>query len=115
MHTDIADHIARFPGHTQVQLKELHHFIDSKVPNLTQKMGYGIPTFQLRDKNFIHYAGHSKHIGLYPGAKAIAHFANAFERRGYKYSKGAVQFPINQELPQDLILEILTYLLSRMP
>ncbi len=113
MHTDIADHIARFPAYTQVQLKDLHHFIDSKVPNLTQKMGYGIPTFQLNGKNFIHYAGYSKHIGLYPGAKAIAHFAAEFETRGYKYSKGAVQFPINQELPQDLILEILTYLLER--
>ena len=113
MHTDIADHIARFPVHAQVQLKELHHFIDSKVPNLTQKMGYGIPTFQLNGKNFIHYAGYSKHIGLYPGAKAIAHFAGEFETRGYKYSKGAVQFPINQELPKDLILEIFTYLLER--
>ena len=113
MHTDIADHIARYPAHTQVQLKELHHFIDSKVPSLTQKIGYGIPTFQLNGKNFIHYAGYSKHIGLYPGAKAIAHFASEFETRGYKYSKGAVQFPINQEIPQDLILEILTYLLNR--
>jgi uncharacterized protein YdhG (YjbR/CyaY superfamily) len=113
MHPDIAAHIARFPEHAQAQLKELHFFIDSKVPDMTQKMGYGIPTFQLQGKNFIHYAGYSKHIGLYPGAKAIAHFADEFEARGYKYSKGAVQFPINQELPSDLILEILTYLLDR--
>lgn len=113
MHPDIQAHIAQFPTHAQAQLKELHHFIDSKVPNLTQKIGYGIPTFQLNGKNFIHYAGYSKHIGLYPGAKAIAHFAGDFETRGYKYSKGAVQFPIKQELPQDLILEILTFLLDR--
>ncbi len=113
MHPDIADHIARFPEHAQVQLKNLHHFIAANVPNLTQKMGYGIPTFQWNGKNFIHYAGYSKHIGLYPGAKAIAHFAGEFERRGYKYSKGAVQFPINQELPLELVLEILTYLLNQ--
>ena len=113
MHPDIAAHIARFPLHAQVQLKELHVFIDSKVPDMTQKMGYGIPTFQLQGKNFIHYAGYSKHIGLYPGSKAIAHFAVEFEARGYKYSKGAVQFPIIQALPLDLILEILTYLLNR--
>jgi uncharacterized protein YdhG (YjbR/CyaY superfamily) len=50
---------------------------------------------------------------LYPGAKAIAHFANEFAARGYKFSKGAVQFPIHEALPFDLILEILTYLLNR--
>lgn len=113
MHPDIAANIARFPEHAQEQLKELHFFIDSKVPNLTQKMAYGIPTFQLDGKNLIHYAGYSKHIGLYPGAKGIAAFATEFEARGYKFSKGAVQFPVNQALPFDLILEIITYLLNR--
>ena len=113
MHPDIEKHIAQFPEHTQLKLKELHAFINAEVPGLTQKMAYGIPTFQRNGKNFIHYAGYSKHIGLYPGSKVIAHFAVEFEARGYKYSKGAVQFPINQALPLDLILEILTYLLNR--
>ena len=113
MHPDIEAHIAQFPAHAQVQLKELHHFIDSKVPNLAQKMGYGIPTFQLNGKNFIHYAGHSKHIGLYPGAKAIAHFSSAFAAKGYKYSKGAVQFSLKEELPLDLVQDILNYLQNK--
>jgi uncharacterized protein YdhG (YjbR/CyaY superfamily) len=112
MHPDIAAHIARFPSHIQEKLNALHAFLVHHLPEATQKMGYGIPTFQIQGKNFIHYAGYSKHIGLYPGSKAIAHFASEFERRGYKYSKGAVQFPNNQAIPQDLILEILVYLLS---
>jgi uncharacterized protein YdhG (YjbR/CyaY superfamily) len=113
MHPDIEAHIAQFPAHAQVQLKELHNFIESKVPNLTQKIGYGIPTFQLKGKNLIHYAGYSKHIGLYPGAKAIAHFSREFEARGYHYSKGAVQFPLKEALPLELIQDILTYLQNR--
>ncbi|MEY5001933.1 MAG: hypothetical protein RLZZ211_1969 [Bacteroidota bacterium] len=110
MHPEIAAHIARFPSHIQEKLNAMHAFLVQHLPEATQKIGYGIPTFQVQGKNFIHYAGYSKHIGLYPGAKAIAHFAGEFEKRGYKYSKGAVQFPSNQALPQDLILEILTYL-----
>jgi uncharacterized protein YdhG (YjbR/CyaY superfamily) len=113
MHPDIVAHIAQFPAHAQVQLKELHHFIDAKVPNLTQKIGYGIPTFQRNDKNFIHYAGHSKHIGLYPGAKAIAHFAPVFAERGFKFSKGAVQFPLKEVLPLQLVQDILDYLQNK--
>lgn len=110
MHPDIAAHIAHFPAHTQEQLKALHAHIEKQIPGLTQKIGYGIPTFQLNGKNFIHYAGYSKHIGLYPGAKAIAHFATIFEQRAYKYSKGAVQFNLKEELPYALISQILAYL-----
>ena len=113
MHPDIEAHIAQFPAHAQVQLKELHHFIDSKVPNLTQKIGYGIPTFQLNGKNFIHYAGYSKHIGLYPGAKAITYFSKEFAARGFKYSKGAVQFSLKEELPLDLVKDILFFLQNK--
>jgi len=112
MHPDIAAHIAQFPEHAQVQLKVLHHFIEAKVPKLTQKIGYGIPTFQLNGKNLIHYAGYSKHIGLYPGSKAIAHFSREFEARGLKYSKGAVQFSLKEALPLDLVQDILDHLLK---
>ncbi|MFM8595744.1 MAG: iron chaperone [Flavobacteriales bacterium] len=113
MHPEIAAHIAQFPAHTQEKLKALHAFICDQVPGLTEKMAYGIPTFQLNGKNFIHYAGHSKHIGLYPGSKGIAAFTAAFEQRKFKYSKGAVQFPLKEELPLDLVAEILGYLINK--
>jgi uncharacterized protein YdhG (YjbR/CyaY superfamily) len=113
MHPDIVKHIAQFPEHTQLKLKELHAFINAEVLGLTQKMAYGIPTFQRNGKNFIHYAGYSKHIGLYPGAKGIAAFAAEFEKRNYKYSKGAVQFSLKEELPLDLVAQIISYLLQK--
>jgi uncharacterized protein YdhG (YjbR/CyaY superfamily) len=113
MQPDIEKHIAQFPEHTQLKLNELHAFIDAEVPGLTQKMAYGIPTFQRNGKNFIHYAGYSKHIGLYPGAKGIAAFAAEFEKRNYKYSKGAVQFSLKEELPLDLVAQIICYLLQK--
>lgn len=111
MHLEIEAHIAQFPAHTQEKLKALHAFICKQVPGLTEKMAYGIPTFQWKGKNFIHYAGYSKHIGLYPGSRAIASFSTSFEKKKYKYSKGAVQFPLKEDLPLDLVEEILSYLL----
>lgn len=113
MHPDIEAHIAQFPAHTQDQLRALHAFIEKQIPGLTQKIGYGIPTFQRDGKNFIHYAGYSKHIGLYPGAKAIAHFATIFQQLDLKYSKGAVQFNLKQGLPFALIAQILDYIYKK--
>lgn len=113
MNPEIAAHIARFPIHIQEKLNVLHAFIEQNLPEPTQKMAYGIPTFQVNGKNLIHYAGYSKHIGLYPGAKGIAAFAAEFEARGYQYSKGAVQFPLKAELPLDLVQDILVYLQNK--
>ena len=113
MHPYIAAHIAQCPEHIQVQLSAWHAFILDEVPGLTQKIAYGIPTFQLNGKNFIHFAGYSKHIGLYPGAKGIAAFSAEFEKRNYKFSKGAVQFPVKEALPLDLVQDILDYLLFK--
>lgn len=54
--------------------------------------------------NIIHFAAHKKHIGLYPGYKAIEYFADRLSE--YKTSKGAVQFPYDKPLPLELIAEI---------
>jgi len=35
------------------------------------------------------------------------------EKRGYKYSKGAVQFSLKEELPLDLVAQIIGYLLQK--
>lgn len=45
-----------------------------------------------------------KHIGLYPGAKAIENFSDRLTE--YKTSKGAVQLPYSKPLPLSLIAEI---------
>jgi hypothetical protein len=60
------------------------------------KMSYGIPTLAL-GKNVFHFAAFKAHIGLYPGAAAIEVFAAALAK--YKTSKGAIQIPLDQEIP----------------
>lgn len=45
-----------------------------------------------------------KHIGLYPGDKAVAHFADCLTE--YKTSKGTIQLPYDKPLPLQLIAEI---------
>ena len=62
-----------------------------------------MPTFW-KGRNIIHFAPAKKHIGLYPGAEAVAFFAPLLT--GYKTSKGAIQLPNDRELPLELIAEI---------
>ena len=64
---------------------------------------WSMPTYW-KKHNIIHFAAAKKHIGLYPGAKAMEHFLDRLTE--YKTSKGAVQFPYAKPLPLELIAEM---------
>jgi uncharacterized protein YdhG (YjbR/CyaY superfamily) len=55
----------------------------------------------------VYFAGYKNHIGFYPCASGIEVFKDEFT--GYKWSKGAVQFPLDKPLPVTLIKKIVTY------
>ena len=96
-----------FPEQTQLILENLKIFIQNLLPESTLSINYGIPTFKIKDKNVIHFGGFKNHIGLYPGAEAVEVFAERL--KDFKTSKGAIQFPLKEELPFDLIKEIVEF------
>ena len=68
------------PSHGEDQLRHTHVFLNG---------------------NLVHFAAFKKHIGFYPTSSAIAAFEQ--ELSPYKWSKGAVQFPMDKPLPLDLV------------
>ena len=103
-------YINAFPGEIQKKLHALRDLIRTTISELTEGMGYGIPSYKLKGRNFIHFAGYQKHIGLYPGPKAVSYFADKL--LNYKTSKGAVQFPLDDDLPLNLIKEIVLWCMT---
>jgi|JI9StandDraft_2_1071091.scaffolds.fasta_scaffold19948_3 uncharacterized protein YdhG (YjbR/CyaY superfamily) len=106
MHTTIDDYIASFPIQTQKALKEIRAFIRIAAPDAEEKISYAIPTFHLNG-NLVHFAGFKNHIGFYPGPSGIEAFKKKLSR--YKGAKGSVQFPLNESIPYDLIIEIVQF------
>ena len=96
-----------FPEETQIILENLKNFIQNLLPESELCINYGIPTFKMKGKNVIHFAGFRNHIGLYPGSEVIEIFAEKLKK--YKTSRGTVQFPLTEELPFDLIQEIVEF------
>lgn len=62
-----------------------------------------MPTFR-SSENIIHFAATKHHLGLYPTTGPIEKLAT--ELQGYKTSKGAIQFPYDQPLPEALVRQI---------
>jgi len=61
----VEEYIETFEQNTKKTLIEIRNFIKSKVPEATEKISYGIPTFYLHG-NLIHYAAFKDHYGLFP-------------------------------------------------
>lgn len=102
----IDEYIAGFPAATQKLLEQMRAVIKKAAPAAEEAMKYGIPTFVLNG-NLVHFAGYKAHIGFYPAPDGIKTFEK--ELAAYKSSKGAVQFPLDEPMPLDLITKIVKF------
>jgi uncharacterized protein YdhG (YjbR/CyaY superfamily) len=105
-YSSIDEYIGSFPSDLQKKLIEIRRIIKKNAPDATERISYRMPTFYLNG-NLVHFAGYSKHIGFYPTPNGIEAFKGEF--KDYKYSKGAVQFPLDEPLPVDLIKRIVRF------
>jgi uncharacterized protein YdhG (YjbR/CyaY superfamily) len=105
--SSIDDYIAEFPPETQEVLKELRSLIKASAPDATETISYAIPTFDLKGKHLVHFAGFKNHIGFYPTASGIDAFME--ELKTYKSGRGSVQFPLAKPLPRDLISRMVEF------
>lgn len=102
----IDQYIEQFSDSTKDKLIALRKLIHEEAPGVVEKMSWKMPTFYLHG-NLVHFAVFKKHIGLYPGPDAIESFKQ--QLTAYKTSKGAVQFPIDQPIPLDLVRDMVRY------
>ena len=103
---EVDAYISQFPGEVGKILEKLREMILAAAPEAKERIAYGMPTYTMKT-NLIHFAGYKKHIGLYPTPDGIEAFKA--ELAPYKNSKGAVQFPLNQPMPWDLIEKIIQF------
>jgi uncharacterized protein YdhG (YjbR/CyaY superfamily) len=99
-------YIATFPAEMQARLQELRATIRAAAPEAEEVISYQMPTFRLHG-NLVHFAAFKGHIGFYPTSSGIAAFQERLAR--YKSSKGAVQFPLDEPLPLDLVAEMVRF------
>lgn len=102
----IDEYISGCEEKVQPVLRELRKIISEEAPDALEKISYKMPTYYLKG-NLVHFAAQTKHIGFYPAPSGIEAFR--YELKGYKTSKGAIQFPLDKPLPLELIRKIVRF------
>lgn len=98
---EIDQYISQFPEAVQIRLQQVRDIILKWAPEAEEQMAYGMPGYKTHGKPLVYFAGYKNHIGFYATPSGHAQFAE--ELSTYKQGKGSVQFPLNEELPVNLI------------
>ena len=102
----VDEYLSAFPAATRKILQEVRQTIKKAAPQAEEVISYNMPAFKLHGV-LVYYAAYQKHIGFYPTPSAIKAFQK--ELAQYESSKGAVQFPIDQPMPVELITKIVHF------
>jgi uncharacterized protein YdhG (YjbR/CyaY superfamily) len=102
----VDEYIKAFPRPVREKLEALRSCIREAAPEATERISYGMPTFYL-EGNLVHFAGFKGHIGFYPTPSGTSEFRERLAP--YKHAKGSVQFPLDEDLPLDLVRQIVEF------
>jgi uncharacterized protein YdhG (YjbR/CyaY superfamily) len=109
MTLEFETYFAAFPQQTKDMLLEMYDIVKAVLPEAQEKISYGMPCFYQK-QNVVYFAAFKNHIGFYPTASGVKAFEN--ELVGLKFSKGAIQFPLDKAIPEKLIQKIVLYRLE---
>jgi uncharacterized protein YdhG (YjbR/CyaY superfamily) len=102
----VDEYISTFPASTKKILQQVRKTIKAAAPQAEDVISYNMPASKLNGI-LVYYAAYEKHIGFYPTGSGIKVFED--QLGDYKYSKGAIQFPIDKPMPVDLITKIVKF------
>lgn len=103
----VDEYISSFPEETQKTLQSIRETIRNSALEAEESISYGMPAYKLNKKPLVYFAAFKNHIGFY--ATPTGHKEFAEELSKYKQGKGSVQFPINGQMPLDLIERIVKF------
>ncbi|MDK2899116.1 MAG: hypothetical protein PWQ10_303 [Patescibacteria group bacterium] len=105
--TVIGEYFEKIGVSEKAELERIREIVNTTVPEAEEIISYDMPAFNYRGKYLIGFYVFNKHISLFPTAKPI----NAMRSKlgNYKLSKGAIEFTLENTIPESLIRKLIMY------
>ena len=99
----VDDYLARvLSDDARVSLARLREIIHEEIPQAQEVISYGMPAFKLKGP-VVWFGAFKNHCSFFAGY-TVGEFAD--ELKGYKTSKGTIQFSPGKPLPESLVRAI---------
>jgi uncharacterized protein YdhG (YjbR/CyaY superfamily) len=99
----IQEYFSWFPPEIQAKLQQMREILQQALPEAEEVISYHMPAFKTTEM-LVYYAAAKSHLGFYPTSSGVINFKE--ELASYVTSKGAIQFPYGDDLPEQLIVAI---------
>lgn len=103
----VDEYISAYPQEVQDILRRIRAIVQENAPGAIEGISYKIPAYKIHGRPLVYFAAFPHHIGFY--ATSSGHEKFSSELSGYKQGKGSVQFPLDREIPYDLIARIVRF------
>lgn len=111
-YSSIDQYITEAPAEVKQILINIRNLISEKAPEAVSCIAYNMPAFKYHKKPLVYFAAFKNHIGFY--ALPSGNVAFQKELTKYKTGKGSIQFPLDQEIPYDLIGQLVEFRVAEM-
>ncbi|RST85689.1 DUF1801 domain-containing protein [Aquibium carbonis] len=101
--------LPELPRTIMVRIREL---IASVAPGAQEAIRYGMPTALLDGASIVYYAAWKRHVGLYPVYRGSPDYEEKIAP--WRDWKDTVRFPLETEVPYDVIELIVTAQVARL-
>ena len=102
--SEVEDYLADLPTDQREALESLRRAVRLVVPEATEVISYGVPTFRTR-VGIVGYGAFADHCSLFVMSTRVVS-ALSHELAGYRTAKGTVRFDASEPLPESLVVRI---------
>jgi uncharacterized protein YdhG (YjbR/CyaY superfamily) len=99
----VDDYIAAQSPEAQPRLREMREIIRAALPEATEVIRYGMPTYVVAGRR-VHFGAAKRHCALY----GVPLDAYPDDLRGFQTSRGTVRFPLDKPIPPELVHKLVT-------
>ena len=101
--TTISEYIRAAPREGQPHLRRLYAILKRVAPKATQTLKWGVPFF-VEPRFLFAFSAHKTHLDFVPTSAGLKPFRKELEK--HKTTKGMLQVPYDEPLPEALIRKI---------
>lgn len=100
----IDEYLSKVEPQHRAELERIRALVKQLVPTVEETMSYGMPTLTYKKRSLVYFTASKNHMSFFPSSWAIEELKE--QLKGYKTTKHAIQFTLDNPLPDALIKEL---------